>query len=293
MDDNLKDKFRKGCYPTEADYQALIEAVLKIRDDVSLIKEKLQIPSDTPTTPETPDEPVIPDAPDNPSQINEYLEGYDWLRGDGSRYVPAYRVIPGSNTYKSKDVSIRAIIRPTALNYAAGTLVNVCGCSGSVDGVRYRQMNICLKVVDSNTYQVGYFSCVSNADTSALQFFGNYKVGEILEIEGNENSLTVNGVEYAIANESIQMNMPTFIALYSGSSNGGRSYAGEISKLEYLANGTVYSSLMPAKVVKELPAEMAYDGISKAVDTIGFWDSVNEKFLTSKDANGWSVADEG
>ncbi len=295
MDDNLKDKFRKGCYPTEADYQALIEAVMKIRDDVSIIKERLSISDGTDGGTEdgggtdVPDTPQIPDVPENPKMINEYLEGYDWLKGDGTNSIAAYRPIPGSNTYKSADVTLRAVLKVDELS-TKGDINGVSGASLMTGDVRYRNLSIALKKLEDGRFAVGYFGC--QPITNEKEFFGSYSLGSVLEIEGTEKSVTINGVTYDKTAEERGQNLSTVAVLHSATVLGDKAYIGQIARFEYIAGGTVFSSLIPAKATQDLPADMAYDGKEKAVGTVGMWDTVNEKFLTSSSANSWSVMDE-
>lgn len=235
-------------------------------------------------------EKIFPMEEEEPTEINEYLERYNWLQADGSKYSVAYRPIAGSNTYKSKDVTMRTIIKVDSLN-AIGSTTSVFGSSGLYNDVRQRQINLVLKRLDNTTFTVGYFSCAEKdlaLDNSS--FVGTFNIGDTLEIEANENTITINGTVYNNPVSSIQtMNIVNFHVLYSGSSNGDRQYNAQIARVEYIANGTTYSSLVPAKVIKELPAELSYDKKVKAVGTVGMWDLKNKLFMTSSTDNYWSV----
>lgn len=238
-------------------------------------------------TPDTPENPIIPEEP---TIINEYLERYNWLQSDGSKYTVSYRPIVGSNTYKSKDVTMKTIIKVDSLN-AIGSTTSVFGSSGLYNDVRQRQLNLVLKRLDDTTFAVGYFSCAEkDLASDNNSFVGTFNIGDTLNIEANENTITINDTVYTNPVSSIQtMNLVNFHILYSGSSNGDKQYNAQIAKVEYIANDTTYSLLVPAKVTKELPIELSYDEKVKAIGTIGMWDLKNEKFMTSSTDNNWSV----
>lgn len=231
------------------------------------------------------------DVEEDPAEINEYLERHNWLRADGSKYSASYRPIAGSNTYKSKNVTMRTIIKVDSLNSTVGSTTSVFGSSGLYDGVRQRQINLVLKRLDNTTFTVGYFSCAEkDLALDNNSFVGTFNIGDTLEIEASEGTITINGTVYNNPVSSIQtMNLVNFHVLYSGSSNGDKQYSAQIARVEYIADGTTYSSLVPAKVIKELPIELSYDGKVKDVGTVGMWDLKNEKFLTSSADNNWSV----
>lgn len=244
--------------------------------------------SETPDIPDTPEDPIIPEEP---TEINEYLERYNWLKADGSKIINAYRPIAGSNTFKTKDVTIKTTIKVDSLTSAIGKTTSVCGASAAytVDGVsiRYKFLNIVLYRIDETTFSVGYYGAVPTTET---EYFGTYHLGDTLIIEGTEKTLTINGVTYnkTIAEDNTR-NLSNVGVLQSAAVLGDKPYAGQIAKFEYIANGIVYSSLIPTKVIKELPTELSYDGNVKAVDTIGMWDLINEKFMTSSTDNGWTI----
>lgn len=242
-------------------------------------------------TPDVPDIPDIPDIPDNPIDVNEYIEGYNWLNGDGSNYSVSFRPISGSNTFKSANITMRSIIKVDTLN-PVGSTTSVFGSSGSINTIRHRLINLVIKALTANTFSIGYFSCASK--DSALDdnnFVGNFNIGDTLVIEANENNIIINGVNYNNPVNSVQsMNLVNYHILNSGGSNGDRGYNAKLSKLEYEADGTIYSSVIPAKIKKELPVELSYDNTTKEVGTVGLWDTINNKFLTSNNINKWVLS---
>lgn len=248
--------------------------------------------TDTPDVPDNPpiDDPIIPPI-DNPININEYIEGYNWLQADGRSIINAYRPISNSNTYKSKDITIRAVVKVDSLTSAIGKTTAVCGGSATetIDGVtvKYRFLNIVLYRIDETTFSVAYYGCVP---TSEAEYFGTYHIGDTLTIEGTEKTLTINGVTY---NKTITENNTrnlSYLSVFQSSAALDKPYNAQIARFEYIANGTTYSSLVPAKVIKELPAELAYDKKVKAVGIVGMWDTINNKFLTSDNINNWSLS---
>lgn len=271
---------------------ALISRGRNPNDDFTTYADEIRaiVGGDVPDTPDTPDVPDVPDVPDTPSYINEYIEGYNWLQADGRNIINAYRPMASSNTYKSKDVTIRAVVKVDSLTSAIGKTTAVCGGSATetIDGVtvKYRFLNIVLYRIDETTFSVAYYGCVP---TTEAEYFGTYHIGDTLTIEGTEKTLTINGVTY---NKTITENNTrnlSYLSVFQSSAALDKPYNAQIARFEYIANGTTYSSLVPAKVIKELPAELAYDGKVKAVGTVGMWDIKNQKFLTSSDANYWSV----
>lgn len=241
-------------------------------------------------SPENPDSPEDPDSPEVVDRkINEFLVSADWLIGDGSRYVGAFRPISASNTYTSADVTIKAKIKVHNLGYNVGTVINICGSSISSDGIRYRKTNIALRVLSSSTFEVGYFSAVANV-AEELKFYGVFNVGDTLSIEGNDNTLSINGQSYTIGNaNNYSLKLVDLVVLYAGSSNGGRAFAGQLASLQYWAKGTCYSSLIPSVVTAELPASMVNTATAQAVGSVGLWDEKNQRFLTSAAANTWKA----
>ena len=59
---------------------------------------------------------LFPTNTSTPIKINEYLEQYTWLQADGKTYISAYRPIPGSNTNKSSNVTLKAVLKVTAFD---------------------------------------------------------------------------------------------------------------------------------------------------------------------------------
>ncbi len=298
--DELKSKFKRGCFPTEADYLLLIgeldtinSVIDAIKADIAEIKKNISGNggADDPSTPDVPSEPTEPIIPDEPTEINEYLERYNWLQADGNKIINAFRPIAGSNTYKSKDVAIRAIIKVDSLTSAIGKTTAVCGASAvyTIDdvSVRYKFLNIVLYRIDETTFSVAYYGAVP---TSKTEYFGTYHLGDTLTIEGTEKTLTINGVTYnKTVVEDNTKNLNNVGVLQSAAVLGDKPYNAQIARFEYVANGTTYSSLVPVKVIKELPTDLAYDGTIKEVGVVGMWDTINQKFLTSSAANYWSV----
>lgn len=229
---------------------------------------------------------------EEPTEINEYLERYNWLQADGSKFITAYRPIAGSNINKSKDVTIRAVVKVDSLTSAIGKTTAICGASvaETIDGVtvRYRLLNIVLYRIDETTFSVAYYGSVPT--TSEAEYFGTYHLGDTLTIEGTEKTLTINGVTYnKTVAENNTRNLSNVAVLQSAAVLGDKPYNAQIARFEYIANGTTYSSLVPAKVIKELPAELSYDKTVKAVGTVGMWDLKNKLFMTSSTDNYWSV----
>ncbi len=221
--------------------------------------------------------------------INEYLERADWLVGDGSHYISSYRPIAGSNTNKAPDVTIKAKLCVSQFASTVGTVTNICGSSIVSDGVRFRKSNLAIRAKSAYTFEVGYFAAVANV-AEDLKFYGEYSMDDVLTIEATAQSMTINGKTYTLENENNNtLSLVDLIVLYSGSSNGGRAYGGDIAYLEYWSKGVCNSQLVPCKVTKELPASMVNTATAQAVGSVGLWDTKNEKFLTSSAANTWQA----
>lgn len=238
-------------------------------------------------------EKIFPMEEEEPvTEINEYLERYNWLQADGSKYISAYRPIAGTNINKTNNITLRAIVKVDSLTSAIGAVTALSGGSTmyAYNGVdtRYRWLSIAFKRLDANTFSVGYFGC--NRATECTEFFDTYHIGDTLTIEGTEKTLTINGVTYNKTVAEEDKNLSMVAVLHSATVLGDKPYNAQIARFEYIANGTTYSSLIPAKIIKELPVELAYsDKTPRTVGTVGMWDIKNQKFLTSNDANYWSV----
>lgn len=221
--------------------------------------------------------------------INEYLERADWLKGDGGHYVSSYRPIAGSNTNKAPDVTIKAKLRVSQFASNVGIVTNICGSSIVSDGVRFRKSNLAIRAKSAYTFEVGYFAAVANV-AEDLKFYGEYSLDDVLTIEATAQAMTINGKSYTLENENNNtLSLVDLIVLYAGSSNGGRSYGGELAYIEYWSKGVCNSQLIPCKVTKELPASMANTATAQPVGAVGLWDTKNEKFMTSSAANTWQA----
>lgn len=216
--------------------------------------------------------------------INEYLQSYKWLKADGTNFIGAYRPIAGSNTNQSKDITLKATVKVDALR-DIGKRTALSGASNVIDNIRGRYLCIAFYRKDADTFSVGYFGSVSNAEE--LEFFGDYHIGDTLDIEGTEKTLTINGVTYHKTTEELARNLSMMAVLHSADALGDKKYNASISRIQYIAKGVLYSDLSPAKVVKELPAELSYNNIIVPVGTAGMWDNCNKKFLTSASTNNW------
>ena len=216
--------------------------------------------------------------------VNEYLQSFTWLKGDGNNFIAAYRPIPGSNINKSKDITMRAIVKIDDLR-DIGKRTALSGASSVIDGIRGRYLSIAFYRKDADTFSVGYFGCVDAS--KELEFFGDYHIGDVLDIEGAETTLKVNGITYNKTTEEMARNLSIMAVLHSADVLGDKKFNASVSRLQYIAKGVVYSDLIPAKVIKELPAELSYTNVSMPVGTVGMWDKINEKFLTSASTNNW------
>lgn len=245
---------------------------------------------DPPDTPEEPDPPVNPEEPEDPDRtINEYLERADWLVGDGSHYISSYRPIAGSNTNKAPDITIKAKIRVSKFASTVGTVTNICGSSIVSDGVRFRKSNLAIRAKSAYTFEVGYFAAVANI-AEDLKYYGEFSMNDVLTIEATAQKMIINGKAYTLENEQDNnLGLVDLIVLYAGSSNGGRSYGGELAYIEYWSKGVCNSQLVPCKVTKVLPASMANTATAQPVGAVGLWDTKNEKFMTSSAANTWQA----
>lgn len=224
--------------------------------------------------------------------INEYLERAGWLKGDGGHYVSSYRPIAGSNTNKAPDVTIKAKLRVSQFASNVGTVTNICGSSIVSDGIRFRKSNLAIRAKSAYTFEVGYFAAVANV-AEDLKFYGEYSMDDVLTIEATAQEMTINGKSYTLENENNNnLGLVDLIVMYAGSSNGGRSYGGELAYIEYWSKGVCNSQLIPCKVTKELPASMANTATAQPVGAVGLWDTKNEKFMTSSAANTWQAVND-
>lgn len=218
--------------------------------------------------------------------INDYLMAYKWLKADGTNIIGAYRPIAGSNVNKSKDITLKAKVKVDSLR-DIGRRTALSGASSVIDNIRGRYLSIFFYRIDDNNFSVGYAGCVSN--DLEMEVFGQYHIGDVLDIVGTEKTLTINGVVYNKTIEEMNTrNLSMMTVLHSADVLRDQKYNGQIANLQYItSDGIVQSDLTPAKVVVDLPAELSYNNIIVPAGTAGMWDSVNNKFLTSANPNNW------
>lgn len=263
---------------SEKGYRQLIEDTTKLN---FLIKE----PSDGGQEPGGGQEPD--EEPFN-KYINEYVEAYRWLKGDG--YNSAF--VQVSDTLSCDDITVYAKLRVSDIDSRTGVVGNICGNAGSSDGSSYRLLNLAIKTIDPQTFEVGYFGAVKSS-ASNLHWYGRFQVGDILDIKANANEITINGVSYKMENvNNNTLSKTSIYVLSSGSYNYGECYKGEIASLRFVKAGSDICSFQPCKSIKELPSSMVYSNSAVPIDSAGFWDIINNKYLNQSSGRTWLVNDE-